>query len=324
MTLNLSTLSPFNNSTLPACLKPWHQINGMVKIENGRTVYQYHPSDSLTLSERNLADYEDDQFLYSVNSIYFRADELSRKDNRNSILFLGCSHTFGIGLSNEDCYADIVSKKLNLKNWNYSAGGLDPGTSILIFRQLLNAGYVPKYAFILWPEWSRKLMSILELSELIRQLKENSFDTDRTPMIETFVDSIVNDNVIDWNKILYVLYGEAVDAGAILHSKEKHNKLTFLRKLWAGVARHQSVVDFIHYRNQFKDLCEKHNITGVEAHVNTPNLVLSKILFKDNDTIRINRHFQEFKVDHARDNQHQGPKSNKLWAKEILSVIQKD
>lgn len=57
---------------------------------------------------------------YSFNNHGFRCEDFSNDD---SILFLGCSFTTGIGLSLEDTFGYIISKKLNLKFINLGIGG---------------------------------------------------------------------------------------------------------------------------------------------------------------------------------------------------------
>ena len=61
---------------------------------------------------------------YKINRYGFRSEEFTDEPN---ILWLGCSYTSGIGVSNENTFAHIVSQKLKLKNFNLSqaAGSLD-------------------------------------------------------------------------------------------------------------------------------------------------------------------------------------------------------
>ena len=81
-------------------------------------------------------DWIDKEFTYTFNSLGFRCDEFS---NDPSILFLGDSHTVGIGLPLENVWATIVAKKLNLKSINLGQGG---GSSNTLFR--LGSYWIPK------------------------------------------------------------------------------------------------------------------------------------------------------------------------------------
>ena len=63
---------------------------------------------------------------YTFNSHGFRCDEFTSDD---SIMFLGCSHTLGVGLPIEDTWAYQVAKNLNLKNVNLGQGGSSSDTA---------------------------------------------------------------------------------------------------------------------------------------------------------------------------------------------------
>lgn len=89
-------------------------------------------------------------FTYEFNSHGFRCKEFTDTD---SILFLGCSVTCGIGLPLETIFPEIVSKKINLNCINLGVGGSSADTA---FR--LAQIYLPKLkpkivvATLLFPE----------------------------------------------------------------------------------------------------------------------------------------------------------------------------
>lgn len=60
---------------------------------------------------------------YVENSLGFRCNEFNRVDNDKKILFLGCSHTYGFGLPQDQTFPDILSKNLNLNLVNLSCPG---------------------------------------------------------------------------------------------------------------------------------------------------------------------------------------------------------
>jgi hypothetical protein len=82
-------------------------------------------------------------------------------------MFLGCSHTLGIGINIEDTWGHLVSKELNLRCINLGQGG---GTNDTAFR----LGYhwipklKPKIVFLLQPESSR--IEIISRSQNIQFL----------------------------------------------------------------------------------------------------------------------------------------------------------
>jgi len=77
----------------------------------------------------------DRKFTYKFNQHGFRSDEF---EDRDSVLYLGCSHTIGIGLPWENTWPYLVSKVLQLKCYNLGIGG---GSNDLAFRMAYN--YIP-------------------------------------------------------------------------------------------------------------------------------------------------------------------------------------
>ena len=72
-----------------------------------------------------------DPILYETNSYGFRTKEF--EECRDSIIFLGCSSTFGIGLPSDRIWCHHVAKKLGLPYFNLSvaAGSLDSAFRVL-------------------------------------------------------------------------------------------------------------------------------------------------------------------------------------------------
>ena len=79
---------------------------------------------------------DDPHFTYKFNSHGFRSDEFNHEP---SILFLGCSHTAGIGMPVEKTWTRIVAKELGLKCFNLGIGASSNDTA---FR--LGHHYIPQ------------------------------------------------------------------------------------------------------------------------------------------------------------------------------------
>jgi hypothetical protein len=62
----------------------------------------------------------DTKIKYEVNSYGFRSNDFNENEG---IIFLGCSQTFGTGLSVEDTFPFLLSQKLKLECWNLSIPG---------------------------------------------------------------------------------------------------------------------------------------------------------------------------------------------------------
>jgi hypothetical protein len=77
----------------------------------------------------------DRPITYKFNSHGFRADEFDSP--RSNVVFLGCSHTLGVGLPVESTWPYIVSAKLKLKNYNLSVGGSSNDTAFRLAYYLI-------------------------------------------------------------------------------------------------------------------------------------------------------------------------------------------
>lgn len=91
------------------------------------------------------------QIEYKTNSHGFRCDDFNNDD---SIMFLGCSHTLGIGLPLECTWGHIVSKSLNLKCVNLGLGGSSCDTAYRLASHYIEK-LKPKIVVLRPPESSR-------------------------------------------------------------------------------------------------------------------------------------------------------------------------
>jgi len=96
----------------------------------------WNGTDSEELYQKNLVknrsqlqqyNWIDCSITYKFNSHGFRADEFDSPGP--NVLFLGCSHTLGVGLPVESTWPHIVSTKLKLKNYNLGVGGSSNDTA---------------------------------------------------------------------------------------------------------------------------------------------------------------------------------------------------
>lgn len=96
----------------------------------------WHGTDSKELYQKNLSQNQshleqynwiDRSITYKFNSHGFRADEFDSPGS--NVMFLGCSHTLGVGLPVESTWAHQVSTALKLKNYNLGVGGSSNDTA---------------------------------------------------------------------------------------------------------------------------------------------------------------------------------------------------
>jgi hypothetical protein len=95
---------------------------------------------------------------YETNSLGYRCPEFRPlPDGGKNVVVLGCSHTFGEGLEENESWASQVAKQSNktLRWWNLG----QPGASAdLMIRILYGTEKVlfPKIIVACWPSWSRR------------------------------------------------------------------------------------------------------------------------------------------------------------------------
>tara|TARA_A100001035_G_scaffold269947_1_gene256555 strand:+ start:10489 stop:11193 length:705 start_codon:yes stop_codon:yes gene_type:complete len=72
---------------------------------------------------------------YVTNEWGYRSDKF--EENPDSVIFLGCSHTMGIGLPLEDVWCSIVAKELGRKGYNLGVNGGSMDTAFRVLSQWL-------------------------------------------------------------------------------------------------------------------------------------------------------------------------------------------
>ena len=95
---------------------------------------------------------------YTINSFGYRCPEWSpMPDGKKNVVILGCSHTFGQGLNDDEHWVHYLSQH-NTKRcryWNLA----QPGSSgDKIVRTLYGSEKIidPRIVIVCWPDWSRR------------------------------------------------------------------------------------------------------------------------------------------------------------------------
>lgn len=107
--------------------------------------------------------YRDKTISYDFNKYGHRCKDLDNIDLNNYILFLGCSHTEGIGLELETGYPYLVAKDLNMDYYNLALAATGDDISFynaFIFMQTVSIK--PKYVIIQWSDMTRSARYIKE------------------------------------------------------------------------------------------------------------------------------------------------------------------
>jgi hypothetical protein len=107
--------------------------------------FDWYPMDSKERYDENIKNnldklqqfnWIDSTFTYKFNSHGFRCEEFTEE---SGVMFLGCSHTCGIGLPIENTWAYLVSQQLNLKMINLGIGGSGADTAFRLANH-----YIPQ------------------------------------------------------------------------------------------------------------------------------------------------------------------------------------
>jgi len=89
----------------------------------------FSPTDTEKLFKKNKKRlgkdwvYQNKKISYSQNQEGFRHGEFASTDWKNSIVVLGCSNVYGIGLANEDTVCSQLEKLLNIPTVNLGIAG---------------------------------------------------------------------------------------------------------------------------------------------------------------------------------------------------------
>ena len=139
-------------------------INNDVLFVEPNKEYQFYCSDctkpevsiGYVHDNKKHLEYENPEFTYKFNNHRFRCDDFSSEDASNNFLFVGCSHTFGVGMPYEQTWAYQLNKNLNgEKFFNVSIAG---GSYQQIISDTYKYIYLfgkPKAIFMLLPNLER-------------------------------------------------------------------------------------------------------------------------------------------------------------------------
>lgn len=231
---NFYTLRPiaeFNG--LPRLETPNFSKNGRIIKQDNTTKFTYNPSDHPKFTENfGNENYEDDEMLYTVNSRFFRADEFDKSDP--GVMFLGCSHTYGIGLRDAETWPHQVSDALNLPNWNLGSGGSGVDYCYYVAKQFIEEGYIPKAVCVMWPSIWRKILI-----------------NDRPHGIDNIMNAVINDQ-------------KHVIATTWLPGHYQYPGFETLSKLMSAFSRTQRYLEFLEYRDLLYYLCKSHSVNIIE------------------------------------------------------------
>jgi len=153
----------------------WYKIN-----EYAGKTFAWCPSDTEQRFDGNMADPKNrkrlenngwarDSISYTFNKDGFRSEEFNYEPD-NSVLFLGCSLTIGIGMRLEDTWAYKVANALGLRRYNLGVGGGGPDMCFRLAYHWIPR-LRPKYVVMLTPSAER--LEIVMDKHIMKYLPSN-------------------------------------------------------------------------------------------------------------------------------------------------------
>ena len=204
----------------------------------------------------------------------------------------GCSHTYGIGVRENEVWGSQLADKLGMYHINTGVGGIGADTVALLIKQFFEEGIVPDILAVAWPNVSRKMIVLDEQKSLDDQITDYIIEPSKNP-VSAYQYSV---NMTQENK--QNQYQSAVK-GIQLQSEQ------------------QRLLDFWVYRELVIALCKNHNVKLIEVFLynDTLEYVKERCINKIPRTV-----FLEY-PDYARDNMHFGYKSHSKLAEQLKELL---
>jgi len=200
----------------------------------GHNEWRWWPADTEENFKKNvegtaITDYVESSFSYTVNSIELRCKEFDNIDfTKPTIVAMGCSFTFGIGLPQEAIWCEVLAKRLrddgiDLQLINLSAAG--DGTDRLV-RLLSQTQHLIKDVDLiigLLPGSERTELFLTHMKKPTTVYIHSGTSQDEKTRLENYLTNFVMDN--NWlsyqtNKNLYIfeLFAKVHNSSIILDS----------------------------------------------------------------------------------------------------------
>lgn len=167
--------------------------NGECKIDGGFTL-SFLRSDSKELFEKNLKTQPEDWYYrthpvrYTLNSLGYRTKEFDDIDWKESIVMFGCSHVFGIGVTDEHTIPYFLEQLSGRPVINMGIAGSSIQTALHNSIILNDSKYpIPKAVLNMWTELNRY------------QLYESNFVTNMGAWRQSGGEFQTPDNMIPFN-----------------------------------------------------------------------------------------------------------------------------
>lgn len=286
---------------------------------------KWYPGDTLETFERNISDSTMKSLMqkigwcdnegnpteieYNLNKYGWRCKDFDKVTDK-SIVFLGCSNTFGVGLNETDTFASVVSKKFNKESINLGCPG--KGLDILslyvslFFEQEFDISKISAVVIFLPPTGR-----VLSFNKHHNQLVINQLQND--PLYPTnFYKDIKNIQPLEYlnDEIMGKTHDlDIKDTDTIDDIKAKCNSAYYneLHKFRSAVWENHL---YTPENNFYRDILNVNCIKLFCTENNIPLVVMNHLHFNPSD------------MDFARDMAHFGKKTHNEIANALISKLE--
>ena len=135
-------------------MKYWNQELPESDLPKSQTLSWMHPDDEEGYWKNRPQGYTDTSITYRLNAHGYRGTEFDTPAEFK-ILVSGCSHTFGIGINEEDTWCNQFAQRISgSKVYNLALGGRSPDYVVRSIHKSIDV-IKPNLVLVMWPDQSR-------------------------------------------------------------------------------------------------------------------------------------------------------------------------
>jgi hypothetical protein len=206
---------------------------------------------------------------YRLNKNFYRTNNFKKNIDGQSILFSGCSFTFGVGLPENLIWTSMLADKLNIDKenmFNIGVGGASIHSTIKDIMLFIRKYGKPKKIFILFPEVSRDLIYRVfnkDNIDIVQNVlyRSNYLEESEDNAKKYILNYVHENNILRYSTMIGIFEEFCKESGIDLlwSTTIKYDYDTFKLLNFKYIAK--NFVDFLDvYRNNSKNIENVHNL----------------------------------------------------------------
>lgn len=135
-------------------MRYWNQELPESDLPKSQTLYWMYPDDETGYWKNQPVGYTAESITYKMNRHGYRGTEFD-EPTEFKILVSGCSHTFGIGINEDDIWCNQFAQRISgAKVYNLALGGRSPDYVVRSVYKSIDI-IRPNLVMVMWPAISR-------------------------------------------------------------------------------------------------------------------------------------------------------------------------